>query len=108
MKNTFKIIFALIFLMAWGCDKDHFAELNSDPSSLSDPDLRYSVTKAVEQMYGNDYTNWFYTNFQYLYPWVQITSMQGGNGPGMAEMGPYGSQNIYSGLIPQTMDVCHR
>ncbi len=108
MKNTFKIIFALIFLMAWGCDKDHFAELNSDPSSLSDPDLRYSVTKAVEQMYGNDYTNWFYTNFQYLYPWVQITSMQGGNGPGMAEMGPYGSQNIYSGLIPQTMDVRHR
>ncbi len=108
MKNKFKIIFALIFLMAWGCDIDQFADLNSDPSNLSDPDLRYSVTKAVEQMYGNDYTNWFYSNFQYIYPWSQITTVQGGNGPGMAEMGPYGSQNIYSGLIPQAMDVRQR
>ena len=108
MKNKFKIIFALIFLMVWGCDIDQFADLNSDPSNLSDPDLRYSVTKAVEQMYGNDYTNWFYSNFQYIYPWSQITTVQGGNGPGMAEMGPYGSQNIYSGLIPQTMDVRQR
>ncbi|MBN1986666.1 MAG: SusD/RagB family nutrient-binding outer membrane lipoprotein, partial [Prolixibacteraceae bacterium] len=57
---------------------------------------------------GNDYTNWFYSNFQYIYPWSQITTVQGGNGPGMAEMGPYGSQNIYSGLIPQTMDVRQR
>jgi hypothetical protein len=108
MKNKFKIIFALIFLVVWGCDKDQFAELNSNPSSLSEPDLRYSITKAVEQMYGNDYTNWFYSNFQYIYPWSQITTVQGGNGPGMAEMGPYGSQNIYSGLIPQTMDVRQR
>lgn len=108
MKNKFKIIFALIFLVTWGCDKDQFAELNSNPSSLSEPDLRYSITKAVEQMYGNDYTNWFYSNFQYIYPWSQITTVQGGNGPGMAEMGPYGSQNIYSGLIPQTMDVRQR
>lgn len=108
MKNRFKIIFALIFLMSWGCDKDQFADLNSNPSSLSEPDLRYSITKAVEQMYGNDYTNWFYSNFQYIYPWSQITTVQGGNGPAMAEMGPYGSQNIYSGLIPQTMDVRHR
>lgn len=108
MKNKFQILFALIFLMAWGCDKDQFAELNSNPSSLSEPDLRYSVTKAVEQMYGNDYTVWFYNNFQYVYPWSQITTMQGGNGPGMNEMGPYDLQNIYGGLIPQTMDVRKR
>ena len=109
MKNKFKIIlFALMFLIAWGCDKEQFADLNSNPSDLSEPELRYSVTKAIEQMYGNDYTNWFYTNFQYIYPWSQVTTKQGGNGPGMMEMGPYGSQNIYSSLIPQTMDVRHR
>lgn len=105
MKNTYRIIFALIFLIAWGCDKDQFADLNSNPSSLSEPDLRYSVTKAIEQMYGNDYTNWFYSNFQYIYPWTQLTTVQGGNGPGMVEMGPYGSQNPYSALFPQTLDV---
>ena len=108
MKNRFKIIYAFIFLMAWGCDINDFAEMNSNPSSLSEPDLRYSITKAVEQMYENDYTNWFYTNFQYIYPWSQLTTVQGGNGPAMAEMGPYGSQNIYRELFPQTVDIRQR
>jgi hypothetical protein len=79
--------------------------MNSNPSSLSQPDLRYSITKAVEQMYENDYTTWFYTNFQYIYPWSQITTVQGGNGPAMAEMGPFGNQFIYRELIPQTVDI---
>lgn len=108
MKHTYKFIFAFILLMAWGCDKDQFAELNSNPSSLQEPDLRYSVTKAIEQMYENDYTTWFYTNFQYIYPWTQITTVQGGNGPGMVEMGPFGSQYPYRELHPQTMDVRYR
>lgn len=105
MKTTYKIVFALIFILAIGCDKDKFAELNSNPSTLSEPDLRYSVNKAIEQMYGNDYTNWFYSNFQYIYPWAQVTTMQGGNGPDFNTMGPSGGQDIYGSLFPQTMDV---
>lgn len=105
MKTTYKIVFALIFIMAIGCDKDKFAELNSNPSTLSEPDLRFSMNKAIEQMYGNDYTNWFYSNFQYTYPWSQVTTMQGGNGPNFNTMGPAGGQNIYGSLFPQTMDV---
>ena len=105
MKTTYKIVFALIFILAIGCDKDKFAELNSNPATLSEPDLRYSMNKAIEQMYGNDYTNWFYSNFQYIYPWAQVTTMQGGNGPDFNTMGPSGGQNIYSSLFPQTMDV---
>lgn len=105
MKTTYKIVFALIFILAIGCDKDKFAELNTNPSTLSEPDLRYSVNKAIEQMYGNDYTNWFYSNFQYIYPWAQVTTMQGGNGPDFNTMGPSGGQDIYGSLFPQTMDV---
>ena len=105
MKTTYKLIFALIFIFAIGCDKDKFAELNSDPSTLSEPDLRYSMTKAIEQMYGNDYTIWFYNNFQYVYPWVQVGTKQGGNAPDFNLMGPTGGQGIYGSLIPQTMDV---
>ena len=105
MKTTYKIIFALIFIIAYGCDKDKFAELNSNPSTLSEPDLRFSMNKAIEQMYGNDYTNWFYSNFQYIYPWSQVTTMQGGNGPDFNTMGPSGGQDIYSSLFPQTIDV---
>lgn len=107
MKKTFNIIVALIFLMTWGCDKDKFADLNSNPSDVSTAELRYSVTKAVEQMYGNDYTNWFYTNFQYIYPWAQVTTVQGGNGPGLVEMGDFGTQNPYGGVFPQTQDIRH-
>ena len=105
MKTTYQLIFALIFIFAIGCDKNEFAELNSDPSTLSEPDLRYSMTKAIEQMYGNDYTTWFYTNFQYVHPWTQVAHETGGNGVTVNEMGPAGGQNLYSTLMPQTMDI---
>ncbi|MGQ7868905.1 SusD/RagB family nutrient-binding outer membrane lipoprotein [Sunxiuqinia sp. sy24] len=105
MKTTYKLIFALIFILAIGCDKEEFAKLNTDPSTLSEPDLRYSMTKAIEQMYGNDYTIWFYSNFQYIHPWVQVGSAQGGNGVTYNEMGPAGGQNLYGSLMPQTMDI---
>ncbi len=108
MKRLNLIIFALIFMMAVSCDKDKFAELNSDPSTIAEPDLRFSMTKAMEQMYSNDYTNWFYSNFQYVYPWTQVTTVQGGNGGNFTEMGPAGGQGIYTGLFPQTMDVRDR
>ena len=105
MKTTYKLILVLIFSLMIGCDKYDFAEINTNPSTLSEPDLRYSMTKAIEQMYGNDYTIWFYNNFQYVYPWVQVGTMQGGNGADFNLMGPTGGQGIYGSLIPQTMDV---
>ena len=49
MKKTYKIAFALILLTGWGCDKDKFAELNSNPSTISTPDLRFSVATAIDQ-----------------------------------------------------------
>jgi len=105
MKTTYKFLFVLIFSLIVGCDREDFAELNTNPSTLSEPDLRYSMTKAIEQMYGNDYTIWFYNNFQYVYPWVQVGTEQGGNGADFNLMGPTGGQSIYGSLIPQTMDV---
>lgn len=105
MKNIHKIAFALLLLAGWGCDKNEFADLNSNPSTISTPDLRFSVTTAIDQMYENDYTTWFYNNFQYIYPWTQVTSVQGGNGSTFLEMGPSSSFNLYSKLFPQTLDV---
>jgi len=105
MKTTYKLLFALIFIFAIGCDKDEFAKLNSDPSTLSEPDLRFSMTKAVEQMYRDDYTTWFYNNFQYIHPWTQLGTMQGGNGVTFNEMGPTGGHDLYRALLPQTLDV---
>jgi len=105
MKNIFKIGFIIIAVFVVGCDKDEFAELNSNPSTLSEPDLRYSVTKSVEQMFNNDYTVWFYNNFDYVFPWGQLTGAGTGNGEQFVEMGPSGGQNIYSSLFPNTRDI---
>lgn len=105
MKNTHKIALALVLLVAGGCDKEKFAELNSDPSTISTPDLRFSVATAIDQMYSNDYTTWFYNNFQYVYPWTQVTSKQGGNSSDFVDMGAASSFDIYSRLMNQTLDV---
>ncbi len=105
MKTTYKLIFALIFIAAWGCDKDKFAELNSNPSTLAEPDLRYSASKAIEQMFNDDYTVWFYNNFQYIFPWNQVTTSQGGNTADFNRMGARGGQNLYRALFPQTTDI---
>jgi hypothetical protein len=108
MKNTYKIVFALVFLMVWGCDKQKFGDLNSDPSTISSPDLRFSVTTAIDQMYSNDYTTWFYNNFAYIYPWAQVTTKQGGNTSDFVDMGPSAGFDLYSKLFPQTLDVRFR
>ncbi|MFD2825980.1 SusD/RagB family nutrient-binding outer membrane lipoprotein [Leeuwenhoekiella polynyae] len=107
MKKNITPLLILLMIFAASCDKDDFAELNSDPSSLSEPDLRFSMTKSIEQMYGNDYTIWFYNNFDYIYPWTQVATAAagGGNSEAVVEMGEVGTQNIYNALIPNTRDI---
>ena len=108
MKNTYKILLALILLMAMGCDRNQFADLNTNPSTISEPDLRYSSATAIQQMYSDDYTLWFYNNFQYIFPWIQVTLKQDGNSSDFLEMGPTGGHNIYGSLIPQVKDIRYR
>jgi len=108
MKNIHKIIFLLVVLGFWGCDKNEFADKNSDPSTISNPDLRFSMTTAITQMYENDYTTWFYNNFKYVYPWSQVSTLGSGNSSTFVEMGAASSFNIYSKLFPQTTDIRNR
>lgn len=108
MKNTLNLILICLMVFTSACDKDDFAELNSNPSSLADPDLRFSITKAIEQMYGEDYLIWFYDNFDYVYPWSQVATVAsgGGNGEGVFEMGAVaGRSYIYTEIIPNTRDI---
>ncbi len=109
MKSIYLMIFALMLMIAYGCDKDEFAEINTNPATLSEPDLRFSATKAIAQMYNNDYTTWFYDNFQYVYPWTQVATTQGGNGQAFNEMGAFsGGQGLYQDLMRQTRDIQFR
>lgn len=108
MKNLYTIVFALVLLAVGGCDRKKFAELNTNPSTIAEPDLRYSAAKAIEQMYSDDYLTYFYNNFQYIMPWTQVTLKLGGNVSDFLEMGPSGGHNIYGALIPQAMDIRNR
>ncbi|WBL22873.1 SusD/RagB family nutrient-binding outer membrane lipoprotein [Zunongwangia sp. HRR-M8] len=109
MKNLNKIsVILLIIFTSYGCDKEDFADLNSDPSVSQNAELRFSITKGIEQMYGNDYTSWFYDSFDYTYPWSQVTtgSAGGGNTEGLVEMGSNGGfMHIYNYIIPNMRDV---
>lgn len=108
MKNILKgfLIFSIVFVA--GCDKDKFAELNTDPSTIDEPNISFSMTNAIVQMYNEDYLNWFYDNFSYTYAWSQVTtaSPTGGNSEAFVEMGPAaGGQNLYASLFPNVRDI---
>ena len=107
MKNIFKLSLILLTVFITSCDKKEFAELNSKPSELSKAELRYSVTRSVEKMFENDYTIWFYSNFDYAFPWGQLTGISTGNDEQFVTMGPSGSQSrgLYLGVIPNTLDI---
>lgn len=106
MKRYILILILPLLLFVVACDKDEFADINSDPSTLSDPELRYSVTKAIEKMYNDDYTIWFYDNFDYIFPWTQLTTEGTGNtSTDMMKMGAAGGQNLYKELFPNTRDI---
>jgi len=107
MKNTIKLALFSTLIFAIGCDKEDFADLNSDPSQVAEPELTLSMTQAIEQMYENDYTTWFYNAFDYTYPWSQVVTggVNSGNTEQVVEMGPKGDHNIYSSLIPTVREI---
>ncbi len=109
MKRISIFLAAFIFIFTLGCDKDRFAELNTDPSTIDEPDLRFSISKAIEQMHENEYSMWFYSNFQQVFPWSQLVSAaRGGNGMQFNEGKDPQRQQIYKDLFRQTRDVQHR
>ncbi|MCK3684295.1 SusD/RagB family nutrient-binding outer membrane lipoprotein [Maribellus sp. YY47] len=82
-------------------DKDKFADLNSDPSVVSEPDIRFLISRAEQQMYNNDYTIWFYTYNDYVFPYSQVAaSTNGGNTTTFNEGGLTGLHNLYASLVP--------
>ncbi|MBC9796844.1 SusD/RagB family nutrient-binding outer membrane lipoprotein [Sinomicrobium weinanense] len=105
MKNILKKSLISLLLIATGCAKDDFAEQNTDPSTVVDPDLRFSITKSIEQMYNDDYTLWFYNNFRYTFPWSQLTTIDLANEEQFVNMGPAGGHNIYASLFPNIRDI---
>ena len=105
MKNILKIILISLTFFFTACSKEKWADLNTDPSVVANPDLRYSVSKTIDNMFTDDYIVWFYNNFDYVFPWSQLTTTGIGNSESFVEMTNYGNQNLYTSLIPNALDV---
>lgn len=105
MKNILRITLIVFILSSVSCSKEKWASLNTDPSIVGNPDLRYSVARTIESMYNDDYIVWFYNNFDYVFPWSQLTTTGVGNSENFVEMTNYDNQNLYRNLIPNAIDV---
>ncbi len=108
MKKITYILLAIITIAFFSCNREDFADLNSDPSSLSEPELRFSTAKTIELMYNDDYTVWFYNNFDYVFPWSQLTGTGVGNSEDFVTMGAYENQKLYPLLYSNIRDIRYR
>ena len=52
---------------------DEFSELNSDPSTITKPDIRFLFTKCEASFQPGDYAQWF-GGFNDLSTWSQTTA----------------------------------
>lgn len=88
------------------CDKDHFADINQDPSKVTKADIGFLFTEALYQ-YDQTYTEWFYDNSKNIFPWAQVTASGGGNTGDMMYDGPHDNRWIalYSKMMPPLEDI---
>lgn len=81
MNMNYKYIAAIFLLTGAGllssC-QDDFAEINSDPSTINNPNIRFLFTQFETAFQPADYSQWFY-GFEYLSSWIQTTTNRGGN-----------------------------
>lgn len=92
-------------LATTGC-KDEFAEVNTKPSAVTNPDVRYLFTSALAEFEPSKYQQWFYNNLAYMLPWAQAVVMESGNGSSLNLMGAYeGSQSQVVNVKVRTEEI---
>nr|WKN39633.1 SusD/RagB family nutrient-binding outer membrane lipoprotein [Tunicatimonas sp. TK19036] len=106
MRKILLTILGICILIS-ACDEDDFAELNQNPSNVTEPDLSYLFTESLFQLDGYVYTEWFYDNAQYLMPWTLTTVAGGGNSDLIVLDGEHGSRVSawYRQIMPGLADI---
>lgn len=74
------LIIAASALVLVSCGKERFANTNTDPNKVSEPDPSFLFLKAQMDMKSNEYLTWFYDADRTILPVTQITvGSQGGS-----------------------------
>lgn len=110
MKNL--LIFTVSILVFVGCGREKFAEINSDPGAVNNPDPSYLFLSAQQDIRAGEYIIWFYSANRYILPWSQISVGDRGslNGSNMFETARWDNPfwgNLYGmgGKIKELQDV---
>ncbi|TKG96578.1 SusD/RagB family nutrient-binding outer membrane lipoprotein [Puteibacter caeruleilacunae] len=108
MKKQCIYFISIVVLMLGivSCEKD-FSEINTDPNTISDPDLRYLFTHSINKMGDYKYTEWFYDNYQYIYRFTQQTVGISGNSSDFTIIGATGgrSGSWYTDIMPNLFEI---
>ncbi len=104
-----KILILIAFAgILYSCNKDDFAALNQDPSTVNTPDMRYLFTNGLYHL-DNDgmYTEWFYDYSQYILPWTQTTVSSTGNTQDVVNDREHGDRlsNLYTQVAPPLTEI---
>lgn len=71
-----------------GCDKDRWAEKNSNPSAITTPNPDFLFTQALyETGKSGMYQQWYYNNSQYILPWTGAMATTSGTFNQMGAVG---------------------
>jgi len=106
MRKIFLTLIGISLLVS-ACDENDFAELNQNPSNVTDPDLTYLFTESLFQLDNYVYTEWFYDNAQNILPWTLTTVSSSGNSDLVVLDGEHGSRigAWYSQIMPGLADI---
>lgn len=89
-RNNIKISILLAAIVAifigTSCSRDKMKELNTNPGDITNPDVRFLFTNALENMKPLNYRQYFY-DYTYMLRWAQITVTGGGNNERINEQG---------------------
>lgn len=72
MKLKYLLGTALIGSLSFSSCMDKFAEINTDPSIVTTPDIRYLFTQGLNEFIPSDYWSWYY-DFTNMLHWGQVT-----------------------------------
>lgn len=76
-------------ILATGCSKDDFAEVNTDPSTISNPSAQYLLTQEQAAFQPFDYLYWYYDG-AYISKFDQAWTPSGSFGDMFNQMGALG------------------
>ncbi|WP_215223282.1 SusD/RagB family nutrient-binding outer membrane lipoprotein [Echinicola shivajiensis] len=73
MKLFKKYIYVVLAIASFSCTKD-FAEINTDPSIVSEPDIKYLLTYSEDRLMTYQGTEWVWENMEHLLRYTQHVS----------------------------------